>query len=118
MCLVALNKNGCSDTLCKPVIVYDPLVFIPLNIFTPDGDGVNDLFSFNYKADAVASFECVIVDRWGIMMFEMDDIADAWDGKDKNGSPCTNGVYFYTYEGAAENGTPFQGQGTIQIIGE
>ena len=118
VCLVALNKNGCSDTLCKPVIVYDPLVFIPLNIFTPDGDGVNDLFSFNYKADAVASFECVIVDRWGIVMFEMDDIADAWDGKDKNGSPCTNGVYFYTYEGAAENGTPFQGQGTIQIIGE
>lgn len=118
VCLVALNKNGCSDTLCKPVIVYDPLIFTPLNIFTPDGDGINDLFSFNYRADAVAQFSCVIVDRWGLVMYEMDNIADAWDGKDKNGSVCTNGVYFYTYEGAAENGTPFKGQGTIQIIGK
>jgi gliding motility-associated-like protein len=118
VCLVAINKNGCVDTLCKPVIVYDPLVFLPLNIFTPDGDGVNDLFSFNYRSEAVAEFHCVIVNRWGVVMFEMDDVTDAWDGKDKNGSTRRNGVYFYTYEGAAENGAGFKGQGNIELIGK
>lgn len=117
VCLVALNKNGCTDTLCKPLVIYDALIFTPLNVFTPDGDGINDVFSFTFKSFAVAQFSCVIVDRWGIVMYEMDDISDAWNGTDKNGSDCTDGVYFYTYTGAAQNGEEFKGQGTITLAG-
>jgi gliding motility-associated-like protein len=117
VCLVALNKNGCSDTLCKPLVIYDQLVFTPLNVFTPDDDGVNDFFTFDFKAFAVAEFNCVIVNRWGIVMYEMTSITDGWNGKDKNGSICTDGVYFYTYEGTADNGTEFKGQGTITLLG-
>jgi len=116
VCLVAINKNGCSDTLCKKLIIYDPLQFTPINIFTPDGDGINDEFTFINFADAVAEFNCVIIDRWGIQMFEMTNISDTWDGKDKNGDLCTDGVYFYTYSGTADNGDSFEGQGTVQII--
>lgn len=116
VCLVALNKNGCSDTMCKPLIIYDPLEFKPINVFTPDGDGTNDVFSFLEYAQAVAEFNCVIVNRWGAVMKEMNDITDYWDGTDRNGDVVTDGVYFYNYTGSATNGTHFEGQGIIHVI--
>jgi len=50
-------------------------------------------------------------------MYEMTSITDAWNGTDKNGTKCTDGVYFYKYEGAAQNGEEFKGQGTITLVG-
>lgn len=117
VCLVALNKNGCSDTLCKPLVIYDQLIFTPINVFTPDGDGINDFFSFDFRAFAVAEFSCVIVDRWGVVMYEMTSITDGWDGKDKGGKKCPDGVYFYKYEGVADNGDEFKGQGHVTLAG-
>jgi len=102
--------------LCKNLIIYDPLLFTPINVFTPDGDGINDVFTFRNFEQAVAEFNCRIVDRWGIEMFVMTNIADEWNGQDKNGDQCTDGVYFYTYEGSADNGNEFNGQGTVTII--
>ena len=115
-CLVAINKNGCSDTLCKTLIIYDPLVFVPVNIFTPDGDGINDEFSFFDRSDAVREFNCIVVNRWGVVIAEINDITGTWDGTDRNGDFCKDGVYFYTYTGKADNYTPFEGQGTVQIV--
>jgi gliding motility-associated-like protein len=116
VCLVVINKNGCVDTTCKDMIIHDPLEFIPVNIFSPDGDGINDGFTFSFYAQAVATFECTIVNRWGIVVATMDDINDVWDGTDLNGDPCTDGIYFYTYSGVATNGTAFSGQGNTHIV--
>lgn len=116
ICLVAINSNGCTDTVCKPLVIYNPLAFVPVNVFTPDGDELNDEFSFKEYAEGVSEFYCLIVNRWGVKMHEMNHITSSWDGKDMNGDQCHDGVYFYTYRGTAENGTPFEGQGTIQII--
>ncbi len=117
VCLVAQNKNGCVDTACKTITVFTPLVIEPVNIITPDGDGINDVFTFVHVAKGIKEFHCVIVNRWGSVMAEITDIATGWNAKDKSGSNCTDGVYFYTYEGLAENGEPFSGQGTLQIVG-
>lgn len=116
VCLVALNKNGCSDTTCKIITVYDPLLFSPVNIFTPDGDGINDVFSFFDKSLSVAKFECIVVDRWGVKLYEFSSITDSWDGNNKSGNPCTDGVYFYTYSLTAFNGETREGQGTVHLI--
>ncbi|MBI3135864.1 MAG: choice-of-anchor L domain-containing protein [Bacteroidetes bacterium] len=116
VCLVALNKNGCSDTACVDLIIHDPLEFTPVNVFSPDGDGVNDDFTFAFWAQAVATFECTIVNRWGVTVNVMDDINDVWDGTDLNGDPCTDGIYFYTYSGVATNGDTFSGQGFTHIV--
>ncbi|MBD3637394.1 MAG: gliding motility-associated C-terminal domain-containing protein [Crocinitomicaceae bacterium] len=116
VCLVAINKNGCTDTLCKDITVFDPLQFDVVNIFTPNNDGANDEFTFVYKADAVAEFQCTVVDRWGKTIREFTNITDTWDGTDMNGSEVTDGVYFYIYSGTAENGETFEGQGTVTLI--
>ncbi len=116
VCLVALNKNGCSDTTCKVIVVFDQPKLILPNVFTPGTDGNNDFFFFPNKA--ITEFEAVIVNRWGITVFEYDDINDQWDGTDKNGSECKDGVYFYTYKALSTNGTEFEGQGNVNLIRE
>jgi gliding motility-associated-like protein len=117
-CLVALNKNDCSDTLCVPITIYDPLSFTPVNVFTPNGDGDNDIFTFDFLAQSVAEFKCIIVNRWGNTVYELNAISDGWDGTHQNnGNPCKEGIYFYIYEGTAENGETFEGQGNIHLIG-
>ncbi|MCF8416022.1 MAG: gliding motility-associated C-terminal domain-containing protein [Crocinitomicaceae bacterium] len=72
------------------VNLMDALV-IP-NVFTPNGDGVNDVFSINGKA--ITDFNLTIVNRWGNTIFESNDINTSWDGT-SNGTPCLDGTYFY-----------------------
>ena len=116
VCLKIQNKNGCEDSVCHLITVWDPLIITPPNIFTPDGDGVNDEYTFEYLAQGVNTFTCTIVDRWGTTKATINDITDTWDGTDRTGSKCQDGVYFFIYSGTAENGDPFEGQGTIQVI--
>jgi gliding motility-associated-like protein len=116
VCLVAQNKNGCTDTACTDLILCDPLIFKPVNVFTPDGDGINDIFTFQYLAQAVKDFHAVILDRWGVKMAEINSITEGWNGTDKGGSTVPDGVYFYYYEGNAEDGAPFSGQGNVQVL--
>ena len=116
VCLVALNKNGCTDTMCVPITIYDPLQFETVNVFTPDADGINDVFTFNDRASSVETFACTIVDRWGIVLFEMTAITDGWNGTDSKGNLCPDGVYFYFYNYESFNGITGSGQGTVQLV--
>ncbi|MBN4073142.1 gliding motility-associated C-terminal domain-containing protein, partial [Crocinitomix catalasitica] len=116
VCLKVQNKNGCEDETCKEILVYAPITFTGVNVFTPNGDGVNDVFTFLNHATSIVDFNCIIVDRWGTKKHELNDITDTWDGTDRSGSKCVDGVYFYTYTATTQNGTELQGQGTIQIL--
>jgi hypothetical protein len=66
----------------------------------------------------VADFTCVIVDRWGRLVADFDHISDSWNGENLNGNMCPDGIYFYTYEGHADNGDLFKGQGNIHLLGQ
>jgi gliding motility-associated-like protein len=118
VCLVAINKNGCKDTLCKDITVFEQPLIVPPNIFTPGGDNANDSFTFEFKSQGIESFNALIVDRWGKTVYEFISINDAWNGDNKSGSPCSDGVYFYTYEVGFTNGETAAGQGTIQLVRE
>ena len=117
ICLAVINKNNCVDTLCIPITIFDPLLFSAPNVFTPNGDGENDNYTFLYLAQAVVEFECTIFDRWGKEVISFDNINDQWDGKNKLNADCSEGVYFMMYTGKAENGEVFSGQGTIHLLG-
>ncbi|MDP7429943.1 MAG: gliding motility-associated C-terminal domain-containing protein, partial [Flavobacteriales bacterium] len=71
------------------------------NVFTPNGDGVNDYFEIkdvelNYCFDT--EFSVQIFTRWGKKVFEDDKVNFKWSGKMKNGAECADGVYFYIIE--------------------
>ncbi|MBI3502670.1 MAG: gliding motility-associated C-terminal domain-containing protein [Bacteroidetes bacterium] len=65
------------------------------NIFTPNNDGINDLFFINglEKGDIVKIF-----DRWGIPIAELNEPKSAWDGYTSAGIKCSSGVYYYIIE--------------------
>jgi gliding motility-associated-like protein len=72
-------------------------LYVP-NVFTPNGDGINDSFTFNYPLDVSFVYELMIFDRWGDLVFssegsnERDDVF--WNGLFKNREAPT-GVYVY-----------------------
>lgn len=118
VCMVAINKNGCSDTACKIIVICDPFIFEPVNIFTPDGDGINDEFNFIDRSQAVRDFYCVVMNRWGVIIAEFNSIDSGWDGTNKKGDLVPDGVYFYKYNGVGDTGATFEGQGTIQKVSD
>lgn len=68
-----------------------PLGEIP-NVFSPNGDGTNEVF---YIEGLTGNFTMTIVNRWGEVVFETSEPNTFWDGKNKNGQPVSEGVYFY-----------------------
>ena len=51
------------------------------NAFTPNNDGVNDVFFVSLSGGCtVVSFEMKLFDRWGRLVFEANEITDEWDG--------------------------------------
>jgi gliding motility-associated-like protein len=80
--------EDCNDLLTLP------------NVFTPNGDGTNDAFSFTLKNGTVKTF--AVYNRWGNLVAEVLEATKltgaAWDGHTTAGEPCNDGVYFYVLE--------------------
>ncbi|MCS7074439.1 MAG: PKD domain-containing protein, partial [Bacteroidia bacterium] len=90
--LIVQNAIGCADTaVVGPVLVLEPTLNIP-NVFTPNGDGVNDVFRVEYFG--TKSYSVQIFDRWGNQLFETNNTTLFWDGK-YNRSDVPEGVYYY-----------------------
>ncbi len=65
------------------------------NVFTPNGDGINDLFK-PYPYKFVEKIDMTIYNRWGNEVFKTEDPDINWDGKDfVTGKPVSDGVYYY-----------------------
>lgn len=86
------NESPLSNIIC---VDNCPEYELP-NVFTPNGDNVNDHFiPFPYQY--IKDVDIKIYDRWGTLVFETKDPALLWDGRDMTTSKlCTDGVYYYT----------------------
>ncbi|MEO8589149.1 MAG: T9SS type B sorting domain-containing protein, partial [Flavobacteriales bacterium] len=80
VCLTASDANGCPDTICAPITIYDLLtVYVP-NAFTPNGDGYNDGFAPVFNLPWVVDYEFLIFDRWGELLNKSVTVGEQWDG--------------------------------------
>ncbi|MEZ4756400.1 MAG: PKD domain-containing protein [Flavobacteriales bacterium] len=80
VCLTAMDVNGCADSVCTIIPVFDRLlVFVP-NAFTPNGDGFNEGFRPVFNLPFVVDYEFMIFDRWGERIFTSQTLDEAWDG--------------------------------------
>lgn len=95
-----MDENGCTAEDKFRVFVEKPRnVFIP-NAFSPDGNGVNDIFFINGGKDVIEVLEFQIFDRWGEQVyaannFQPNDYSFGWDGT-FNGKELPSGVYVYS----------------------
>jgi len=88
---IVTGDHGCLDTSSLEVKVL-PVFWVP-DAFTPNGDGLNDLFIPVMRG--IANYHCCVFDRWGNLIFETYDLNAGWDGTFHN-LKCQQDVYAYT----------------------
>ena len=113
-CLVATNYNDCADTHCVEIEVRKtPELIIP-NVFTPGQKPNNEFFFPNVS---ISNFKATVFNRYGVVVYEFNDISDSWDGTHyKTNKPCSDGVYFVTYEGESTDGKLYSGERPITLL--
>ncbi len=112
--LIARSAEGCLDTFARSIYVR-PFrgVFIP-TAFTPNGDGVNDYFVI--VAPPLQFSRLRIYDRWGLLLWETQEMPPRWDGRTKDGELVPEGVYAFVWEGRLFSGQSLQRSGTITVL--
>lgn len=94
--LVVKSEHGCIDTIVRPVVVGEDYGLYVPNAFTPNADGLNDVFQ--PKGFGIVKYELNIFDRWGEKVFHTTTFEEGWNGikqkkKDVNYAICEDGVY-------------------------
>ena len=111
--LIVQSSDLCLDSLEKSIVINSVEEFktgsFP-NVFTPNGDGVNDLLDFNLDDDLSQCSQVYVYNRWGVLVFETRKGYPIWDGRTFSGNLVTEGVYFYHL---VVNGTDYKGYITV-----
>ena len=105
------SNPGCYDTLTMTIHVQG--VDVP-NVFTPNGDGVNDFFVVDNHG--METLNMLIFNRWGAKVYEWNTSQTAWDGTGLDGEDVTDGVYYYLLTAKGEDGRPYEERGAVTLI--
>lgn len=96
LCLVATDSLGCSNELCIDITVIDDITIHVPNAFTPDGDGINDVFAPVLISVDPNDYQFIVFDRWGAEVFSTTDPMEVWNGGYRNrGETLPTGVYVW-----------------------
>ncbi len=85
------------------------------NVFTPNGDGINDVFCAKEGYQSIVQFEAAIFNRWGRKLYEWNDPAGGWDGK-FNGSDVPAGAYYFVLKAQGADGVKYNMKKTINLL--
>ncbi|RBL92594.1 hypothetical protein DF182_08430 [Chitinophaga flava] len=113
VCLTSSNPEGCTETTCKQVsAIVVPLFDVP-SAFSPNNDGVNDVFYV--KAFGATKFNLKIFNRWGQLVFESSDPRIGWDGRYK-GELQPIDAYAYVVSLEFTDGTKGSKTGNVTLL--
>lgn len=104
--LIVTGSNGCMDTAVVNYVV-DAIIEIP-NVFTPNGDNVNDFLKFK-NLEVFGNNNLTIFNRWGKKIFEQDNYKNDW-----NGGGFNDGTYFFIL--SVPEATPNTYKGYVQLM--
>ncbi len=85
------------------------------NAFTPNGDGVNDVFRVKEGYKSIISFKARVFDRWGKKLYEWDNPAGGWDGKGPGGN-APDGAYYLNIEAKGADGKKYNIKKVINLL--
>jgi gliding motility-associated-like protein len=106
--------TGCESETEKTVIVTPYFrLFIP-SAFSPNGDGLNDIFEIS--GSAIEKYDLNIFDRWGGKMHQSANINQPWEGKVNGGYEAPQGAYVYVIIVKDVKGVEHEYTGTVTLI--
>lgn len=85
------------------------------NAFTPNGDGVNDVFKVKEGYQSIVSFEASVFNRWGKKLYSWKDLEGGWDGK-SGGSNVPDGAYYLVIKAKGADGRNYDIKKTINLL--
>ena len=111
-----IDENGCEHTVTQEeyIEVTQNIYVWPANAFTPNGDGLNDFWYIEHQL--ITDLHVMIFDRWGRMVFESYDPNFRWDGNGVDGGELPEGVYMYSLDLTAYDGTKQKQSGSITLL--
>lgn len=119
------DKNGCQSTdtvnineYCRPIKLTLP------NIFTPNGDDVNDNFvpietldeDINYIISNIKYINIEIYNRWGLLIHVTKGYIPYWDGRTMSGKNCSDGVYYWIFNYGDISGGEYKTNGYVHLV--
>ncbi len=114
--------NNCTSTYTIVVEVIQPSSMSVPNIITPNGDGLNDVFTV--ESEGIETFKINIYNRWGkrVYTFSQDGFSNLkeqkqlWDGNSNSDGKCADGTYFYIIDAVGYDKKEYSLQGTITLL--
>lgn len=85
------------------------------NAFSPNGDGMNDVYRAKTDYQSIVEFKAVIYNRWGQKLYEWNDPAGGWDGTYK-GNPVKQGVYYVQVTAKGADGRRFNIKKDVNLL--
>ena len=121
--LVVMNREipECRDTAMLDNCVFvdkESKLEVP-NIFSPNGDGINEYFQVNGQSIKTETFHGIIMNRYGQVLFEWSDWEkeeSGWNGKIKGSTNATPGVYYYIIEAEGMDNTIYNMEGAFHLV--
>src|SRR5690554_1147164 len=115
--LIATNDIGCSSSHQEIITIVAPDISFDIpNVFTPNGDNENDFFKL-IKHKGISDLDVTILNRWGNLVFDSDDVDFKWNGQVHNtGNECVDGVYFYKITVNGINGETQEKSGFVHLV--
>ena len=109
-----VDVSGCAASYTATILVEEPTTIIIPNIFTPNGDGLND--EFFIKNTGLSNLTCNIFDRWGVFVFSIQSPQEVWDGRTPGGEKASEGTYFFILKALGLDGKSYQQQGPLTLL--
>lgn len=112
---VKLTKDACVKAVFTSYTLPEIETTIT-NVFSPNGDGINDVFSPVQPLQEFNSpVELIINDRWGKQVYKSSDLKTGWDGKN-NGQTCDNGTYYWVVSYNEADGNRKTEKGFVSLL--
>jgi len=112
--LIAYGNAGCNDTSSYAFRISDSSGITLPTIFSPNGDGVNDVF--RPIAKGISELHVMIYNRYGTPIIKWDRVNGSWDGHTTSGEVCDEGVYFIVLEGKGFDGKSYKMKHSLTLV--
>lgn len=112
--LVEYTQEYWDETGPMTVSISESKLEMP-NAFSPNGDGINDIYKAKDGYQSLIEFHAYIFNRWGQKLYEWTDPAGGWDGKYK-GNDVKDGVYFVLVKAKGADGRKFNIKKDVNLL--
>lgn len=111
---VAYTKDYWQDAQPITIQISESKLEMP-NAFSPNGDGINDVYRAKSNYQSIVEFDAYIFNRWGQKLYEWHDPAGGWDGK-FNGKDVKQGVYFVLVKATGADGRKYTIKKDVNLL--